>query len=682
VLDAANPFCVPSELPHRLPPFDRIHEDHYRPAFEQGMAEQRAEVAAINADDAEPTFENTVEALERSGALLGRVASVFFNLTSSDSTETLRELETELAPQLAAHRDAIYLDRALFQRVATLYARREALGSDPEQTRLLERYHTDFVRAGAALDADAQSRLRELNAELSTLTTTFSNRLLAEMNDLAVHVEDRSALAGLSEDAIAAAREAARSRDLDGYLISIVLPTGQPALASLSDRAMRERLFRASVGRGLRGNDHDTRDLLTRMATVRAERAALLGYSDHASYVVEDQTAGSVDAVSQMLGRLAPAAVENARAEAEELERALKADGVEGPLQPWDWAFYAERVRQQRFDIDAAALRPYFELERVLRDGVFFAAEQLYGVTFTERDDLPTYHPDVRVFEVFDADGAALGLFLADWYARDSKQGGAWMSNFVDQSGLLDLPPVVTVNLNVPRPPAGEPTLMTIDEVRTAFHEFGHALHGLFSDVTYPRFSGTTVPRDFVEFPSQVNEMWAWWPEVLANYAVHHVTGERLAPEVVQRLEAARSYGEGFATTEYLAAALLDQEWHRLTPGATVPAEEAEAFEQAALERHGLALAAVPPRYRSAYFAHIFAGGYSAGYYSYIWSEVLDADTVEWFKENGGLRRENGDTFRRLLLSRGGAVDPMEAFEAVRGRPPRVEPLLARRGLS
>jgi peptidyl-dipeptidase Dcp len=559
----------------------------------------------------------------------------------------------------------------------------------PEQRRLVERYRTDVVRAGAALDEAARTRLREVNAELSSLTTAFQNKLQADSNDLAVHVATRAELDGLPDDAVAAAGEAARARGLEGYLLTLVLPTEQPALASLRDRTVRERLHRASVSRGARGNENDTSATLTRIAALRAERAHLLGHEDHAAYVVADQTAGTSEAVAAMLGGLVGPAVANARTEAAELEGLLEADGGQGPLQPWDWAYYADRVRRERFAVDTAALRPWFELDRVVHDGVFRAATALYGLTFTARPDLPGYHPDVRVYEVHDADGGEVGLFLADWYARDSKRGGAWMSTFVDQSALLGLRPVTTINLNIPRPPDGEPTLLTLDELRTVFHEFGHVLHGLLSDVTYPRFSGTSVPRDFVEYPSQVNEMWALWPEILRAYAVHHETGEPLPQDVADRLQAAARYGQGQATTEYLAAALLDLEWHRLRWGGPDQAgdalpgpDEVEEFEQAALRRHGVAYDLVPPRYRSTYFAHVFAGGYAAGYYSYIWSEVLDADTVEWFRENGGLRRELGQRFASGLLSRGGAVDPMEAFADVVGRAPRIEPLLERRGLT
>ena len=584
---------------------------------------------------------------------------------------------------LAAHQDAIHLDAALFARIDRLHRDRAALGLQPEQLRLLERRHTDFVRAGAGLAEPDQAQLRALNERLSTLTSTFSTRLLAETRDLAVHVQDRAELDGLAEDAVAAAEQAAREPG-PGRLPDHPGPAHRPAGAGVADnRALRQRLHEASVSRGLRGNEHDTREVITQIAALRAERAALLGFADHASYVVADRTAGTVEAVASMLGALVGPAVANARAEAVELEAALHADGHEGPLKAWDWAFYAERVKAARFEVDEARLRPYFELYRVLHDGVFRAATALYGITFDQRHDLPVYHPDVTVFDVNDHNGTQLGIFLCDWFARDSKRGGAWMSTFVDQARLLGTRPVVVVNLNVPRPPADEPALMTSDNVRTAFHEFGHALHGLFSDVTYPRLSGTNVPRDFVEFPSQVNEMWAWWPQVLSAYARHHVTGEPLPQSEVEGLLAASSYGEGFATVEYLGAALLDHEWHRLAPHAEpVPVEAVEEFEQAALRRHGIDVEAVPPRYRSTYFQHAFLGGYDAGYYSYIWSEVLDADLVEWFHEHGGLQRSNGERFRQRLLSRGGSQDAMEMFAAVRGRGPRIEPLLERRGLT
>jgi peptidyl-dipeptidase Dcp len=676
-----NPFAKPSELPYGLPPFDRITEDDYTPAFEAGLAEHTAEIEAIAANPEPASFENTIVALERSGRLLNRVSSVFFNLTSSDTNSVLQDLQARLAPKLAAHNDAIRLNPELYGRVRDLFERRESLGLDAESAWLLERVHTDFQRAGAGLPEKDQQRLRALNEELSTLSTRFQENLLRDTNDLAVLVDDPAELAGLSADAIAAAGEAANARGHAGqYLLNLSLPTSQPLLASLENRALRERLFTASISRGNRGNDNDNTAVLTRIAGLRAERAALLGYPHHAAYVISDETARTSEAAVGLLERLAPAAVANAKRDAEELKRYLETDIPGATLEPWDWAFYGERVRKARYDIDEATLRPYFELDRVLADGVFFAANQLYGLTFTERQDLPKYHPELRVFEVFDADGAPLGLFLGDYYTRDSKRGGAWMNTFVDQSDLLGERPVVVNNLNIARPPEGEPTLLTFDEVVTAFHEFGHAVHALLSAVRYPTFSGTNVPRDFVEYPSQVNEMWMLWPEVLANYAKHHETGEPLPQRLVDRLQESAQYGQGYATTEYLAAALLDQAWHGISTDDDI--SDVARFEAAALEKAGVALRVVPPRYRSTYFAHIFSGGYSAGYYSYIWSEVLDADTVEWFKENGGLARANGDHFRRELLSRGGSVDSMIAFRTFRGRDPEITPLLKRRGLN
>ncbi|NIH83409.1 M3 family metallopeptidase [Amycolatopsis granulosa] len=676
-----NPFAQASDLPYGLPPFDRIDDEHFGPAFEAGLAEHAAEIAAIAGNPEPPTFENTIVALDTSGRLLRRVSSVFFNLTSSDTNPARQELQAAIAPKLTAHSDAIHLNPALFARVRDLYERRDQLGLDPESAWLLDRTYTGFQRAGAGLDEDQQATLRVLNEELSTLSNRFQENLLRDTNDLAVLVDDVAELAGLSEGTIAAAGAAAASRGETGkYLLTLNLPTSQPLLSSLANRALRERLYTASISRGNRGNAADNTAVLARIAQLRAQRAALLGYSNHAAYVISDETARTAEAAAGLLERLAPVAVANARRDAEELQSYLDQDHPGATLEPWDWAFYAERVRKARFDLDDATLRPYFELDRVVRDGVLFAAGELYGLSFTERHDLPVYHPDVRVFEVFDADGSPLGLFLGDYYARESKRGGAWMNTFTDQSRLLGERPVVVNNLNIAKPPAGEPTLLSFDEVTTLFHEFGHALHALFSDVRYPSFSGTNVPRDFVEYPSQVNEMWMLWPEVLANYAKHHETGEPLPRHLVRRLEESAQYGQPFATTEYLAAALLDQAWHGL--GTDDAIGDVASFEAAALEKAGVAVPAIPPRYRSTYFAHVFSGGYSAGYYSYIWSEVLDADTVEWFRENGGLKRANGDHFRRTLLSRGGSGDPMEFFRTFRGRDPEIGPLLARRGLA
>ncbi|MGW3232426.1 M3 family metallopeptidase [Kitasatospora sp. NPDC001095] len=671
-----NPFFQASPLVYELPPFAEIREEHYLPAYERGMAEQLAEIAAITADRSLPTFENTLVALERSGELLRRVDAVFLNQSSSDTTDVLDEVEAKVSPLLAAHHDAIHLDLALFARIEALYEERAGLGLDPESLRLLERRYTAFVRSGARLGAAEQARLRELNAELAALGTTFQQNVNAVTRSAALVLDSAEELAGLSEGAIAGAAENARVLGHPGkYVLSVRNTSGQAELAQLTDRSVRERLLAASLGRGLDVNG----PLAIRMAALRAERAALLGHPSHASYVVADETAGTVEAVSGLLSRLVGPAVAMARREAGELAREAAADGI-GEIAAHDWAYYSEKVRQSSYQVDAAVLRPYFELERVLRDGVFFAANLAYGVSFTERPDLVAHHPDARVFEVFEEDGSPLGLFIGDFHARASKRGGAWMSELVAQSGLTGRRPVVLNNLNIPRPAPGEPALMDWDEVRTLFHEFGHALHGLFSDVRYPLFWGTSVPRDFVEFPSQVNEMWMVRPEVLANYARHHATGEALPAELVERMKAAEGFGQGFRTVEYLAATLLDWAWHTVPRGTEI--EDAEEFEARALAAAGIAVDAIPPRYRTAYFQHIFASGYSAAYYAYIWSEVLDADTVQWFETNGRPVRESGELFRRELLSRGFSRDPLESFRAVVGRAPETGPLLARRGLA
>jgi peptidyl-dipeptidase Dcp len=690
-LPADNPFAAPSTLPFAFPPFDRIREEHIGPAFQAGMAQQRAEVEAIAADPSTPTFANTVEPLERSGAMLTRVGKVFDTLVSAASTPTLRALEAQLAPELAAHADALLLEPRLFARLSAVHAARDGLSLDAEldaeQVAVLDRHHRDRVRAGAGLDETGRDRLRALNEELSELEAAFRTALLDETNDLAVHVEDVARLAGLSAGEIAAAAAAAGARGTAGWLLPLVLPTGQPVLASLRDRALREQLHRAATTRGLRGNDTDTRALLTRTAAARAERAALLGYPTHADWVIADQTAGSADAVLAVLGPLAPTAAANARSEQRRLTAELHADGVDGELHPWDWAYYAERTRIGHAGSAAGgasaggSLRDYLELDTVYRDGVFAAATGLYGLGFAERHDLTAHHRDARTFQVTDADGSPRGLFVLDPFARESKRGGAWMTNLVDQSRLLDTLPVVVNVLNIARPPDGQPVLLSFEEVITAFHEFGHALHGLLSDVTYPRLSGTSVPQDFVEFPSQVNEMWAYEPTLLTRYARHHRTGAPLPPAMAEDVLGARSRPQGHATAEMLAATLLDLAWHQLGAGQVPSPDDVEAFEAAALRAHELDLPAVPPRYRSTYFNHIFGGGYSARYYAYLWSEVLDADAVRWFGEHGGLTRENGDRFRREVLARGGTVDPAAAYRAVTGADPSTGPLLDRLGL-
>jgi len=673
---AANPFFKTSTLPLQYPAFDKIRNEHFAPAFKAGMEQELKEVAAIANNPKPATFENTVVALERGGQLLRRVRTAFSNLQGANTNDALDAIDQEMSPKLAAHADAIYLNAKLFQRIQSLYDKRDKLGLDAESAYLLERYHLDFVRAGAKLNAADKEKLKALNGQIATLQTTFTQNVLKETNASALIVDTREELAGMSEAAINAAAAAAKERGLQGrYVIALMNTTGQPPLSELTNDGVRARLMAASQARGSRGGEFDNRDVVRKLATLRAEQANLLGYENFAAYSLEDQTAKTPANVNKLLAELAKPAVNNARREGADLE------AVAGkPVTAADWAFYTDKVRAQRYAFDEKQLKPYFELDSVLQNGVFFAATRLYGITFKERKDLPVYNPDVRVFDVYDADGKQLAIFIADMYARSNKQGGAWMNEYVSQSKLMGTKPVVANHLNIPKPPAGEPTLLTFDEVRTAFHEFGHALHGMFSDVKYPRFAGPSVPRDFVEYPSQVNEMWAVWPEVLANYAKHYKTGAAMPQELLDKVSASRKFNQGFTTTEYLSASLLDQRWHQLKPS-QVPSDVL-AFEAAALKDAGVDYALVPPRYRTTYFSHAFSGGYSAGYYAYLWSEKLDADSVEWFKENGGLLRKNGDWFRKTLLSRGGTADAMELFHNFRGRDAVIEPLLERRGLN
>lgn len=679
---AFNPLLAPSPLPYGVPDYAAIEYAHYLPAFEAAFAAHRAEIEAIASQQDEPTFENTMLALEHAGAELERVILAFYTVSSADATAEIQEIDEQLAPLMAAHTDAIQLDGRLYARIRALRERLDDLNLDPEARRLVERHFREMTHAGAALDDDAKRRLTQLNRRLSELTTQFEKNLLADTNDLAVAFDDIAELAGLTEGELSAAAEAARERGLEGrWLVTLTLFSGHPYLAQLTDRASRERIMAASRARACRG-ENDNTGVLREIVRLRAERAELLGYASHAAYVTADQTAGTPEAVQSLLRQLAVPAARNARTEKEALQRLIDATEPEPyALEAHDWAFWTEKVRAAEYDLDAAALRPWFEAERVLQDGVFRAATLLYGVTFRERADIPTYHPDARTFEVFNEDGSPLGLYVLDLYTRDTKRGGAWMNSIVKQSALRGTRPVVVNNLNVPKPAAGSPTLLTLDHVTTLFHEFGHALHGLFATVTYPHFAATAVHRDFVEFPSQVNEMWILWPEVLAEYAVHHETGEALPADVVERLRATETFNQGFATSEYLAAAWLDQAWHSLSRDEADAVADVAAFEAAALADIGLDDPALPPRYSSTYFAHVFSGGYSAGYYSYIWAEVLDADTVEWFRDNGGLTRENGDRFRQRLLGVGGAKDPLEAYRDFRGRDAEIAPLLKRRGL-
>lgn len=682
----SNPFFTESTLPLKYPHFDQIQDSHFGPAFDRGMAEQLKEVEAIANNSEKPTFENTIIAMEKSGQTLGRAASVFFNLVGADTNPMREKIQAEYAPKFSAHSDAINLNSALFARIKTLHDNRNSLGLDPEGVRLIERYYTNFVRAGANLSDADKAKLKQMNSELAQLGTKFSQNVLAEVNDSAVVVDSREELAGLSDEQIAAAAEAAKKRGLEGkYVIALLNTTGQPPLSDLENRALRERLYKASIERGSRGNEFDNTGIVSRVTKLRADRAKLLGYPTHAHYVLEDETAKTPEAVNAMLGQLAPAAVANAKREAADLQamidREQKAKGeATFKLQPWDWAYYAEKVRQDKYNFDGGQLKPYFEMKNVLENGVFHAANQFYGLTFKQRTDLPTYHPDVLVYDVFDKDGQQLSIFLFDPYARASKRGGAWMNSYVDQSELMGTLPVVANHQNIPKPGDGKPTLLTWDEVTTMFHEFGHALHGMFSDVKYPMFSGTSVPRDFVEYPSQVNEMWADWPSVLANYAKHHETGQPMPKQLLDKVVAASKFNQGHATTEYLASAMLDQKWHQAAADRLPDANGVMDFEAKALAADGIDFYAVPPRYRTPYFSHIM-GGYAAGYYAYIWSEVLDANTVAWIKNHGGLTRENGDRLRATLLSQGGSKDALQLFRDFAGAEPQIQPLLERRGL-
>jgi peptidyl-dipeptidase Dcp len=675
-----NPFMNESALPYHYPAFDKIKDEHFTPAMEAGMREQLREIEPVANNAQKPTFENTIVALERTGRLLDRAERTFNNLNSCNTNPTLQKIDKEMAPKLSAHRDAIHLNGKLFARVQELYDNREKLGLDPQSAYLLERYYKDFVRAGAKLSDPDKEKLKKINAELATLQTDFEQNVLKERNASSVVVDKKEELAGLTDDQMKSVINAAKTEHKDGkFVVQLQNTTGQPLLGSLQNRPLRERIMQTSLARNSKGGQFDTRNIVLRTVQLRAEKAKLLGYANWAAYQLEDQTAHDVPTVNKLLADLAPPAVANAKGEAAEQQKIVDQEKGGFQIAACDWDFYSEKVRKAKYNFDESEVRPYYELNHVIVDGVFFAANKEYGLTFKERHDLPVYQPDVRVWEVFDRDGKPLAIFIGDYYARASKRGGAWMNAYVQQSGLFNTRPVVANHLNIPKPPPGEPTLLTHDEVRTAFHEFGHALHGMFSNVKYPRFSGTSVPRDFVEYPSQVNEMWANWPEVLKNYAKHYKTGEPMPQALLDKIEAADKFNQGFKTTEYLSASLLDQAWHQLSPD-EIP-KDAVAFEADALQKAHVDFPPVPPRYRSFYFSHAFAGGYSAGYYSYLWSEVLDADTVEWIKEHGGLTRENGDRFREMLLSRGGSADALGLFKNFVGREPYIEPLLKRRGL-
>jgi peptidyl-dipeptidase Dcp len=678
-LPADNPFAAESTLPFHAPYFDKIKVSDYGPAFEEGMRVRLAEMEAIANDPAKPTFQNTIEKAERSGLLLTRVAKVFFNLAQSNTSDDIQKLQADLAPKLAKHQDEIFLNPKLFARIKSLYDDRASF-NDPEQKRLVERYYQNFVRAGALLNDGDKAALRKLNEEESKLTTEFQTKLLAASNAGALVIDNKKELEGFSDADVAAAAEAAKTRKLDGkWVVVLQNTTQQPAQVTLKDRATREKLFDASIHRADKGDANDTRQIIQRLAKLRAERAELLGFKNYAAFSLDDQMAKSPDNAIKLMTDMVPAATAKAAGEQADMQALVDKQKGNFKIAPWDWQFYAEQVRKAQYALDEAQIKPYFELDNVLKNGVFFAANKLYGLTFKERKDLPVYQPDVRVFEVFDADGKSLALWYADYFKRDSKAGGAWMDSFVDQSGLFGDKPVVVNVCNFTKPAPGQPALISFSDVTTMFHEFGHALHGMLSNVKYPTLAGTNVPRDFVEFPSQFNEHWALEPSVFANYAKHYKTGAPMPAELVEKIKKSHTFNQGFETTEYLAAALLDMAWHSLP--ADAPTQDVEKFEKDALKKYDIDVPAVPPRYKTPYFAHIWGGGYSAGYYAYLWSEVLDDDAYAWFNEHGGMTRENGQRFREMVLSRGSTKDMAELYRAFRGRDPSVEPLLEQRGL-
>ena len=674
-----NPFYSPSALAFHAPPFDRIRDSDYQPAIEAGMAEQQREMLAIANNAAAPTFDNTYVAMEKTGQLLHRAQAAFDAVTGANTNPTLQKAQEELAPKLAAHYDAIYLNPKLFARVRTVYQTRDKLNLDAESLRLVEIVYDEFVHAGAALSDADKEKLKRLNEEASKLEDEFSRGLLEAAKKAAYTTTDKSALAGLSDAQIAAAAEAAQSRKVEGYVIPLQNTTQQPDLMELSRRDTRQALFEKSWTRAEQpGND--LRPVVARLAQLRAEKAKLLGFDTYAAWKLEDQMAKTPDAVLHFLNELIPAATAKAQAEGKDIQAVIDAQHGGFQLAPWDWNFYAEQVRKAKYDLDESQVKPYFEINNVLENGVFYAAHQLYGLSFTERKDLPVWQTDVRVFEVHDADGKPLALFYCDYFKRDNKNGGAWMSSFVDQSKLLGDLPVVYNVANLPKPAPGEPALISADDVQTMFHEFGHGLHGMLSNVQYPTLSGTSVPRDFVEFPSQFNEHWATYPEVFQHYAKHYKTGEPMPAELAAKIVKARDFNQGYSLTELLAASMLDMQWHTLPAGA--PLQNVDDFEKQALEKSRVALATVPPRYRSSYFLHIWSNDYAAGYYAYQWTEMLDDDAYQWFEENGGLTRANGDRFRNMVLSRGNTEDLATMYAKWRGRAPEIGAMLKDRGLT
>ncbi|HEY4143715.1 peptidyl-dipeptidase Dcp [Pinirhizobacter sp.] len=676
----ANPFYTESTLPFHAPDFSKIKDSDFQPAMEEGMRQKLSEVEQIANQPAEPTFDNTFVALERSGALLTRVNHVFDALTGANTNDTLQKIQEDEAPKLAANQDAIYLNPKLFARIKKVYDDREKLNLQPEDKRLVEWYHDDFVHNGANLNDDQKDQLKKYNGELSTLSTQFTNKLLAATKDGALVVDDRKQLAGLSDADIAAAAQAAKDRKLDGkWVLTLQNTTQQPLLQSLTDRGTREKLFKASWNRAEKGDANDTREMIVRIAQLRAQRAKLLGFPNYAAWELTDQMAKTPEAAEGFMEKLAPAAVARAHAEGKDIQAVIDKQHGGFKLQPWDWNLYAEQVRKAKYDLDESQIKPYFELDNVLQNGVFYAANQLYGLTFKERKDLPVYQPDVRVFEVFDKDGTSLALFYADYYKRDNKNGGAWMSNFVDQSKLLGDKPVIYNVCNFTKPADGQPALISFDDVVTMFHEFGHGLHGIFANTQYPSLSGANTPRDFVEFPSQFNEHWATDPKIFAHYARHYQTHAPMPAELVQKIKNARDFNQGYAMSELIGAALLDMQWHSISPDA--PKQDADAFEMAALKKTGMDNPQVPPRYRSSYFQHIWGSEYAAGYYAYLWTQMLADDAFQGFVDKGGLTLENGQRFRDMVLSRGNTVELGKLYRDWRGADPTIGPMLKNRGL-
>ena len=675
----SNPFYAPSKLPFQAPPFDKIKDEDYQPAIEAGMVEQRKEIQAIADNPAAPTFENTFVAMEKTGLLLSRSAATFFAVVSANTNPTLQKVRQVEAPKLAAHQDAIYLDPKLFQRVATVYKERHSLKLNPEQLRLVERTYEEFVHAGANLSEADKTELKKLNEELATLSNTFSNKLLAATKDAAFVTTDKTALSGLSDAEINAAAEAAKGRKVEGYVLPLQNTTQQPDLVTMTNRSTRQGIFENSWGRAEKGDANDTRETIARIAQLRAQKGKLLGFPSFAAWKIEDQMAKTPEAALKFMDDLVPAATGRAATEAQDIQALIDKQNGGFKVQPWDWEFYSEQVRKAKYDLDEEQVKPYFEMNNVLENGVFYAATQLYGITFKERKDLPVYAQGMRVFEVSNADGSPLALFYCDYFKRDNKQGGAWMTNYVDQTKLLGTKPVVVNVANFAQPAAGEPALLTSDDVRTMFHEFGHALHGMFSNTTYPSLSGTSTARDFVEFPSQFNEHWATYPTVFQHYAKHYKTGAPMPADLVEKIKKADTFNKGYDTTELLAAAQLDMKWHTLPAGA--PLQKPDVFEKGSLEQIHLWVSYVPPRYRSSYFAHIWGSGYAAGYYAYLWTQMLADDAYQWFDENGKLTRANGDRFRNMVLSRGNTEDLETLYEAWRGKKPTVGPMLKYRGL-